>query len=381
MTMAEPMHRPVLRHRLNRVSRGASRSLDCVIMRRLGTGVMALVGAGLPSLVLLMLAQTEAEAAGQASFDDSGLGIWVAVAIAATAVVLGAWMRVSLRRSRDAAAAAHHARAEVETDLRRLRDELETSLARRSEEINAANQELAAFVYSVSHDLRAPLRAIDGFSRLLSTQCSEQLDDQGRHFIDRIRAGTDTMNRSIDGILRLSRIGHETLTPSVLDLSAVVRSVADTLGLECPERRIDLMIQDGVSVYGDKRSLTLAIENLLGNAFKYTRDKDQAQIEFAMKEEFGNRVFVIRDNGAGFDMAYADKLFKPFQRLHNAGEFEGNGIGLATVYNIIRRHKGRIWAEGAVGKGAVFYFTLGDVGESGYGPGGDSRCQGQNLRH
>lgn len=254
-------------------------------------------------------------------------------------------------------------RQRAETEVRRLNAELEERVAQRTDEIDAANRELAAFTYSVSHDLRAPLRTIDGFSRILMSSYAGQFDEQGRHFIDRIRAGTQTMSRLIDDLLRLSRATRGDLHPETLDLSDIVRTTAAEFLEKMPKRQIDLKIEEGIIVHGDARYLRLAMENLLSNAFKYTGRKEKAEIVFGAFEGEGERVFFFRDNGAGFDMAYADKLFRPFQRLHNVSEFEGSGVGLATVYNIIRRHRGRMWAEGTIDEGASFYFTLGDIGE------------------
>jgi PAS domain S-box-containing protein len=254
-------------------------------------------------------------------------------------------------------------RQKAETEVRRLNAELEERVAKRTDEIDAANRELAAFTYSVSHDLRAPLRTIDGFSRILMSSYAGQLDEQGRHFIDRIRAGTQTMSRLIDDLLRLSRATRGVLHPETLDLSHIVRSTAAEFQNKMPERQVTLKIEEEVTARGDARYLQLALENLLSNAFKYTSRSERPEIMFGNFEQDGKQIFFIRDNGAGFDMAYADKLFRPFQRLHNASEFEGSGIGLATVNNIIRRHRGRIWAEGAIDRGATFYFTLGDIGE------------------
>lgn len=254
-------------------------------------------------------------------------------------------------------------REKAESEVRRLNAELEGRVAQRTDEIDAANRELAAFTYSVSHDLRAPLRTIDGFSRILLNSYADRFDEQGRHFIDRIRAGTQTMSRLIDDLLRLSRATQGDLHPETLNLSDIVRSVAEEFMEQDPDRKVELKITENIFAQGDGRYLRLAIENLMSNAFKYTAGKETAEIEFGCFEQEGEPVYLIRDNGAGFDMSYADKLFRPFQRLHNVTEFEGSGIGLATVYNIVRRHRGRMWADGAVGRGASFYFTLGDVGE------------------
>ncbi len=238
--------------------------------------------------------------------------------------------------------------------LRHLND----ALARQAAELEAANKELEAFSYAVSHDLRAPLRGIDGFSRALEQDCAKELNDQGRGHVMRIRRATARMNELIDDLLQLSRMARAEMRWENVDLSWVAREAASDLQQKDPDRRAGVSIQEGVKARGDYRLLRAAMDNLLSNAWKYTAKKEDATIEFGTNAIDGETVYFVRDNGAGFNMAYDYKLFVPFQRLHSASEFPGTGVGLATVQRIIRRHGGRIWAEGHVGEGATFYFTL-----------------------
>jgi len=228
----------------------------------------------------------------------------------------------------------------------------------RTIQLEAANRELEAFSYSVSHDLRAPLRGIDGFSQALLEDYADTLDDQGRDYLRRVRSATQRMAGLIDDLLNLSRITRGELRREAVDLSAQARSVAEQLRQAQPERQVEFHIADGLTAEGDPRLLRIALENLLGNAWKFTGKTDPAVIEFGLRRERGEAIYFVRDNGAGFDMAYAGKLFGAFQRLHDVREFEGTGIGLATVQRIIRRHGGRVWAEGESGHGATFHFTL-----------------------
>ena len=239
---------------------------------------------------------------------------------------------------------------------RQMRDFIERLQA--AAELERTNKELEAFSYSVSHDLRAPLRAIDGFSHALLEDYSGRLDDEGKDYLNRVRAGCQRMGRLIDDLLDLSRVIRHELRFEAVDLSAVARSVASQLTQAEPDRKVDLAVGDDLRAHGDPGLLRIALENLLGNAWKFTGKTASPRIEFGAAAKDGGRVFFVRDNGAGFDMAYADKLFGAFQRLHDAGEFPGTGIGLATVHRIVHRHGGRIWAEAAVGRGATFYFTL-----------------------
>jgi len=245
-----------------------------------------------------------------------------------------------------------HRRAEEA--IRRLNRELQEHSAR----TEAMNKELEAFSYSVSHDLRAPLRSIDGFSQAVLEDCGPSLDDQGRRNLERVRAASQRMGQLIDDLLGLSRLTRAEIRVERINLSDLARRVAEEIGRSQPERAIELSIQDGLVAEGDPRLLRVALDNLLRNAWKFTARRRGARIEFGSSQENGTPAFFVRDNGAGFDMRYAGKLFGAFQRLHSAAEFEGTGIGLATVQRVVRRHGGRVWAEGAVDKGATFYFTL-----------------------
>ena len=226
-------------------------------------------------------------------------------------------------------------------------------------ELAAVNKELEAFSYSVSHDLRAPLRSIDGFSRIVLDNCADKLDAQNVGYLQRARAASQRLGLLIDDMLELSRVARAELKYGRVDLSALVRLVADELRGAQPERSVTITIAPDVAAQGDARLLRVMLENLLSNALKFTGKSDHPQIEFGvMRGDTGERVYFVRDNGAGFDMNYADKLFGAFQRLHNADDFPGSGVGLASVQRIVRRHGGRVWAQGAVGHGATFYFML-----------------------
>jgi|GEM_PF-4542831 len=259
---------------------------------------------------------------------------------------------------------ARHEVEEQRAEIQRLNEDLERRVTERTGELTAANQELATFAYTVSHDLRGPLRNIDGYSHALLEDYSDRLDEDGREYLKRIRTGIRRTGQMIDALLQLSRVTRSELRRTRVNLSHIAQTVAtDLYGLEA-ERSAQFVLREGVTVRGDDRLLTVLMENLLRNAWKFTRDKTPAIIEFGVLTTLddGRPVYFVRDNGAGFDMAYAGKLFEPFQRLHPGSEFEGTGVGLATAQRIVARHGGRIWAEGAVGKGATFYFTLGQGG-------------------
>jgi len=227
-----------------------------------------------------------------------------------------------------------------------------------NEQLQMANGELEAFCYSVSHDLRAPLRGLDGFSQALLEDYGDKLGGDGKNLLQRIRAGSQRMGQLIDDLLNLSRVSRSELHREPVDLSEMASDVATELrGLD-PHRHVALRIDEDLKAKGDPQLLRVVLENLLGNAWKYTAKKSKATIEFGVDQDNGNSSFFVRDNGVGFDMQYADKLFTPFQRLHAMNEFPGTGVGLATVQRIISRHGGRVWVEAAVNKGATFHFTL-----------------------
>ncbi|HEX8151815.1 MAG TPA: ATP-binding protein [Thermoanaerobaculia bacterium] len=234
--------------------------------------------------------------------------------------------------------------------------ERETAFRRRTIELEAANKELEGFVHSVSHDLRGPLGSIDGFAAALQ-DFHNDLDATGRECVSWIREGCRQMRELIEGLLEMARLARADMAHDEVDLSAIARSVAQTLQQKAPERHVRFEIKDGARTVGDPRLLRAVVENLMNNAFKFTRNRDDAQIEFGVVRNGGEPAFFVRDNGAGFDPTQAAKMFRPFQRLHSTREFEGTGIGLATVQKIVMRHGGRAWAEGDVGKGATFYFT------------------------
>jgi signal transduction histidine kinase len=243
---------------------------------------------------------------------------------------------------------------------RTLAERASKELEETNRELEGANKELEAFSYSVSHDLRAPLRTIDGFSRILLEDYADRLDEEGEDYLGRVRAASKHMDTLIEDLLDLSRVSRGPLRREVIDLSAMARGIARKLEGSQPGRRVRFVAEEGVVAFGDANLLAVALENLLGNAFKFTQKEDEATIEFgAVPQRGGGVAYYVRDDGAGFDPRYADKLFGAFQRLHGADEFEGTGIGLATVARIVHRHGGRVWAEGEVGEGATFYFTLG----------------------
>ncbi|MGF1608361.1 MAG: PAS domain S-box protein [Kiloniellales bacterium] len=239
----------------------------------------------------------------------------------------------------------------------KIRD-LNLRLARRNAELTALNNELDAFSYSVSHDLRAPLRAIDGFSQAILEDCAEQLDEVGQSHLTRIRRAAQRMGLLIDDLLNLSRVSRRELSIEDIDLSATAEEVASELRDSAPDRPVTLSVAPRLHARGDQRLLRIVLDNLIGNAWKFTLDRSPALIEFGRTDVNGSPAYFVRDNGVGFDMAYADKLFGAFQRLHNAADYPGTGIGLATVQRIISKHGGRIWAESERDRGATFYFTL-----------------------
>ena len=242
--------------------------------------------------------------------------------------------------------------------VKEAHDNLEQKVHERTQQLEVAIQELEAFSYSVSHDLRAPLRSIDGFSQILLEEHSAQLDAQGQDYLRRVRLASQHMEQLINDMFKLSRVTRAEINIDKVNLTRIARSVINELQESKPQRHVDIRIADDLEDNADSRLMHIMLENLLGNAWKFTEKQSTAVIEFGFTMEGKKKIYFVRDNGAGFDMTYMDKLFTPFQRLHTAEEYPGTGIGLATVRRIIHRHGGNIWAEGQVGKGATFYFTL-----------------------
>ena len=238
------------------------------------------------------------------------------------------------------------------------RKQIEVTLRQRTAELEASNKELESFSYSVSHDLRAPLRSITGFSNVLLEDYSKELDNEGKSYLKKISDSGELMGQLMDDLLKLFRVTRSDLTMEKLDLSDMARKIVSDLAENEPERKVKVTIAPDMVTLGDKNLLNLALQNLLGNAWKYSSKTAKPQIEMGITDHNGKQAYFVRDDGVGFDMVYANKLFQPFQRLHKATEFAGTGIGLASVQRIIRRHGGEVWAESRVGEGATFYFTL-----------------------
>lgn len=255
------------------------------------------------------------------------------------------------------------ARERAESDVRELNRALEqrgASLAALNQQLTEVNRELETFSYSVSHDLRAPLRSIDGFSQALAEDCADRLDEQGRDHLRRIRAAAQRMATLIDDMLNLSRVSRAECIRETVDLSGLAHTVAAELRRSEPQRDVQFVIPSQLQESVDPRLMRVVLENLLGNAWKFTARRERARIEFGATQQNGQPVYFVRDDGAGFSMEYASRLFGAFQRLHTDQEFSGTGVGLATVQRIIHRHGGRVWAQGEVEKGATFFFTVQD---------------------
>jgi light-regulated signal transduction histidine kinase (bacteriophytochrome) len=237
--------------------------------------------------------------------------------------------------------------------------ELAETRAELVRDLEHKNRELESFSYAVSHDLRAPLRRIDSFSRAILESQSDKLEESGRRFLDRVREASQQMSQLIDDVLYLSRVTRADLREQEVDLSGLAQLILTRLQESEPDRKVEVKIRPGVVVTGDGQLLRIALENLFENAWKFTSKQAESRIEFGVTQASGEPTYFVRDNGAGFNMTYVDRLFGPFQRLHAHGDFPGSGIGLATVQRIIHRHGGRVWAEGLVDQGATFQFTLG----------------------
>ncbi len=273
--------------------------------------------------------------------------------LAADRIALALDRAAAYDAEREARQVAEQSAAEV----KQLNEVLEERVQQRTAELESTNRELEAFSYSVSHDLRAPLRSVDGFSVALIEDYGDVLQDEGKHYLERIRAGVQRMGQLIDSLLRLSRITRADLSTEQVDLSALAEGVSKDVEASFPDRSLAFSIQPGLHTQADPKLLRVALENMFGNAAKFTGKVEDARVDFGWSPE--RAAYYLRDNGAGFDQQYAGKLFVAFQRLHGDKDFQGSGIGLATVARVIARHHGSIWAEAEVGKGATFWFTLG----------------------
>ena len=289
-----------------------------------------------------------------AIYTKSGQELWLEIDLAPIADESGRfthWVAVD----RDISERRHQ-----QQEILSLNNDLEERVRQRTAQLAAANKELESFAYAVSHDLRSPLNTVDGFSQLLLKLDAENISDKGKHYLDRIGVGVRHMGELIEGLLTLAHLSRGAIRSEPVDLSALARRINDQCSAREPERQMQVHIQDGLQARGDARLLSSVFQNLLENAWKFTSQRARAQIDVGCQSGAGGEtVFFVKDNGVGFDMAYAHKLFGTFERLHSPGEFPGTGIGLATVKRVIERHGGRIWAESNVNQGAMFYFTLG----------------------
>ncbi|MBI3775692.1 MAG: PAS domain S-box protein [Gammaproteobacteria bacterium] len=281
-----------------------------------------------------------------------GALVWVSLTVAPM------WLASGTLRYHVAVVQDITARKQAEAELQQFSASLERRVAERTAQLLALNQESEAFSYSVSHDLRAPLRSIDGFCQVLAEDYGKLLDEAGKTHLSRVRKAAQRMGVLIDDLLRLALIARAEITRTDIDLTQLAEEIINEFHVQAEACPITFTVQSGLNAYGDASLLRIVLENMLGNAVKYTRNASQPQIELGSMMLDGRNVFFVRDNGAGFDMAYAGKLFKAFERLHRSDDYPGTGVGLATVKRIVNRHGGEVWAEGRPGKGAVFYFTL-----------------------
>jgi DNA-binding response OmpR family regulator len=346
----------------------AVQAVDCILLDLMMPGLdghetcrrikAAPVMRDIPLIVLTGLDDREA------TLESLGSGADDCIGKATEPAVLRARVRAQIRRKRfedeNRRIREDLLRTEIEATEARAAQELAETRRMLVEELELKNNELEAFSYSVSHDLRAPLRSIDGFSEALLEDYSAVLDDRGRDYLRRVRAASTRMAELIDDLLLLSRVTRADLNREALDLAVIARHVFAELVRREPERNVELVVAKELPAVGDPRLLQVALENLLGNAWKFTRERPAAHLEVGFSREGDEPAYYVRDDGAGFDMTYAARLFRPFQRLNPESRFPGTGIGLATIQRIVSRHGGRVWAEGTPGQGAAFWFTLPD---------------------
>ena len=344
----------------------AVQQVDCILLDLMMPGIggketcrRIKQAPGLRDIPLIMLTAREER---EAMIEGLGAGADDYLPKSSDLEVLRARLRAQLRRRQFEEENRHVRnqllRAEVEASAASAARELAETRARLVDELEQKNRELESFSYTVSHDLRAPLRAIDGFTAALSEDYAHLFDERAQRYMQRVQSAARRMSELIDDLLKLSRLGRAAIHPQTVDLSAIVRHIAEGIEKASPERDTRFVIQPGVSAEADPRMMRVLFENLLGNAWKFTSRTPNAVIEFGSRDMNGQRVYFVIDNGAGFDMASAEKLFAPFQRLHSDEDYPGTGIGLATVRRIVERHGGRIWAEAEKNQGARFFWTL-----------------------
>ncbi len=344
----------------------AVQRVDCILLDLLMPGIGGQEtcrrikdAPGLRDIPLIMLTAMEDR---EAMIEGLGAGADDYISKSSDLEVLRARVRAQLRRRQfeeeNRQIRNQLLRAEVEASEASSARELAETRARLVDELQQKNRELESFSYTVSHDLRAPLRTIEGFTTALAEDYAELFDDRARGYMQRVQSASRRMAELIDDLLKLSRLGRAAIYCETIDLSAMVQHIADNLMKASPHPGASVIVQPGVTAFADPRMMRVLLENLLGNAWKFTARRPDAVIGFGALEEQRERVYFVADNGAGFDMAYSDKLFAPFQRLHSDADYPGTGIGLATVQRIVERHGGRIWADGEPGRGARFHWTL-----------------------